>query len=134
MYYLTPSHLDCLAGQGMILAGGAEIDRGRSRALLSRGEALLRNGVHDAPATRSSQRRALHEGAWLALGLGRYDETADVLDHTLPRLDTVDSPRSVQVLSEVARLLRRRSRNARVAELRPRLEAALASPAADTTT
>jgi hypothetical protein len=129
MYYLTPNHLDCQAGYAMILAGrrmGADRD---GRALLRKGEALLRTGAYARPTTEPSQRRALYEGAWLALGYtahGKLDDAAAVVRLTLPRLGTVRSPRSVALLAQLTHDLRRRKRNPAAADLLPELEAALA--------
>jgi len=102
MYYLTPSHLDCQAGYAMILAGRRMAADRDGRAMLRRGEALLRAGAYARPATEPSQRRALYEGAWLALGYtahGKLDDAADVVRLALPRLSTVRSPRSVALLT-----------------------------------
>src|SRR5206468_4405249 len=71
MYYLTPNHLDCQAGYAMILAGRRVIASGAAadgRALLRKGEALLRTGAYARHPDMPYQRRALYEGAWLALG------------------------------------------------------------------
>ncbi len=128
MYYLTPNHLDCQAGYAMILAGR---QRGAAdgRALLRKGEALLRTGAHDRRPDVPYQRRALYEGAWLALGYtahGKLDDACAVTRMALPRLDRVRSPRSVALLSILAADLRRRKRNQNVADLLPDLENALA--------
>jgi hypothetical protein len=129
MYYLTDNHLDCQAGYSMILAGLREDDRRTSRALMRKGAALLRTGAYDVPIGDPSQRRALYEGAWLARGYtasGNLEEAAAVVEIVLPRLDEVQSPRSVAVLNEVAADMRRRTRNNRVADVLPELETALA--------
>jgi len=132
MYYLTPNHLDCQAGYSMILAGRHMVGGGESatgRALLRKGESLLRAGAYARPITEPSQRRALYEGAWLALGYtahGKLDDACAVAARALPRLDQVRSPRSVALLATLASELRRRKRNHAVADFLPRLEAALA--------
>ncbi|MDQ7903495.1 hypothetical protein RB614_03075 [Phytohabitans sp. ZYX-F-186] len=129
MYYLTPNHLDCQAGYAMILSGRRMAANRDGRALLRKGEALLRTGAYARPATEPSQRRALYEGAWLALGYtahGRLDDAANVVRLALPRLGTVRSPRSVALLTQLTHDLRRRNRNQTVADLLPDLEAALA--------
>jgi hypothetical protein len=128
MYYLTPTHLDCQAGYAMILAGRRMAADRDGRALLRKGEALLRTGAYARPVTEPSQRRALYEGAWLALGYtahGRLEDAADVVRLALPRLATVRSPRSVALLTQLTHDLRRRKRNQTVADLLPDLEAAL---------
>ena len=76
-----------------------------------------------------SQRRALYEGAWLALAYtahGKLDEACAVAGMALPRLDRVRSPRSVVLLAMLAGELRRRKRNNTVAGFVPGLEEALA--------
>ncbi len=132
MYYLTPTHLDCQAGYSMIRAGRRMVGSGESapgRALLRKGESLLRTGAYARPISEPSQRRALYEGAWLALGYtahGKLDDACAVAAQALPRLDQVRSPRSVALLATLARELRRRKRNHTVADFLPDLEAALA--------
>ncbi|WP_230415997.1 hypothetical protein [Micromonospora tarapacensis] len=132
MYYLTPNHLDCQAGYAMILAGRQVVAGGRGtdgRALLRKGEALLRTGAYARRPDVPYQRRALYEGAWLALGYtahGKLDDACAVIRMALPRLDQVRSPRSSALLSTLAQELRRRKRNQGVADLLPELENALA--------
>lgn len=103
MYYLTPNHLDCQAGYSLILAGrrAADGDQASGRALLRKGESLLRTGAYARSIDDSSQRRALFEGAWLALGYtaqGKLEDACAVTRMALPRLGQVRSPRSVSVL------------------------------------
>jgi hypothetical protein len=127
MYYLTPNHLDCQAGYAMILAGRHMGTNGRAQ--LRKGEALLRTGAYARPLAAPSQRRALYEGAWLALGYtahGRFDDAAHVVRLAIPRLSRVRSPRSVALLTTLATDLRRRRRNPTIAYLLPELETALA--------
>lgn len=129
MYYLTPNHLDCQAGYAMILAGRRTATDSRGRALLRKGEALLRTGAYARDLNAPGQRRALYEGAWLALGYtahGRFDDAAAAVRLALPRLGRVRSPRSVALLATLATEMRRRKRNPTVAGLLPELEAALA--------
>ncbi|GLI03656.1 carph-isopro domain-containing protein [Phytohabitans aurantiacus] len=129
LYYLTSNHLDCQAGYAMILAGRRNASNAAGRALLRRGAALLRTGAYARPASEPSQRRALYEGAWLALGYtahGKLDAAARVVRLALPRLGTVRSPRSVALLTQLAQDMRRRKRNQIVADLLPDLETALA--------
>jgi hypothetical protein len=132
MYYLTPTHLDCQAGYSMILAGRRIVASGEpatGRALLRKGESLLRTGAYARPMSEPSQRRALYEGAWLALGYtahGKLDDACAVAAMALPRLERVRSPRSVALLATLTGELRRRKRNHTVAAFLPELEAALA--------
>ncbi|WP_431728326.1 carph-isopro domain-containing protein [Verrucosispora sp. TAA-831] len=132
MYYLTPNHLDCQTGYAMILAGRQTVATGRGidgRALLRKGEALLRTGAYARRPDVPYQRRALYEGAWLALGYtahGKLDDACAVTRMALPRLDQVRSPRSTALLNTLAHELRRRQRNHAVADLLPDLENALA--------
>jgi hypothetical protein len=132
MYYLTPSHLDCQAGYAMILAGRHAIAAGTAtsgRTLLRKGEALLRTGAYARRPDVPYQRRALYEGAWLALGYtahGKLDEACNVARMALPRLDRVRSPRSDALLRILASEMRRRKRHQGVADLLPDLDAALA--------
>ena len=133
MYYLTPGHIDCQAGYAMIHAGRELIvagDAGRGRATLRKGEQLLRTGAYARPSTAPNQRRALFEGAWLALGYtahGKLDDACAVTRMALPRLESVRSPRSTALLRSLAGELRRRKRNQAVAELLPDLDNALAT-------
>lgn len=133
MYYLTPNHLDCQAGYAMILAGRTVVATGGAadgRALLRKGEALLRTGVYARRTDLPYQRRALYEGAWLALGYtahGKLDEAGQVARMALPRLSQVRSPRSTALLRTLASELRRRKRNQTAADLLPELENALAA-------
>lgn len=132
MYYLTPNHLDCQAGYSMILAGRKTVAGGGTSsggALLRKGEALLRTGAYARRTDVPYQRRALYEGAWLALGYtahGKLDDACAVTRLALPRLDQVRSPRSNTLLRTLAGEMRRRKRHQGVADLLPDLEAALA--------
>ncbi len=133
MYYLTPNHLDCQAGYAMILAGRhclTDGARASGRSLLRKGGALLRTGAYARPADVPSQRRALYEGSWLALGYtahGKLDDACMVVQHVLPRLQQVRSPRSVALLTTLSHEFRRRKRHHMVADVLPYLESALAS-------
>jgi len=130
MYYLTPNHLDCQAGYAMILAGRRKVkdgDRAGGISLLRRGESLLRTGAYARPVDVPSQRRALYEGSWLALGYtthGKLDEACAVALQALPRLQKVRSARSVALLTELNHEFRRRKRHHMVAEVLPHLESA----------
>jgi hypothetical protein len=132
MYYLTPNHLDCQAGYAMIHSGRRMVaagDGAAGRRVLRQGEALLRAGAYARRPDVPYQRRALYEGAWLALGYtahGKLDEACAVTRLALPRLSQVRSPRSNALLDTLAAELRRRTRNPAVAELLPDLENALA--------
>jgi hypothetical protein len=132
MYYLTPSHLDCQAGYAMIFAGRQAVAAGSAasgRTLLRKGEALLRTGAYARHPDMPYQRRALYEGAWLALGYtthGKLDEACNVARMALPRLDRVRSPRSNALLRTLASEMRRRKRHQGVSDLLPDLDAALA--------
>jgi len=132
MYYLTPNHLDCQVGYAMILAGRQRVAGGAGadgRAILRKGEALLRTGAYARRPDAPYQRRALYEGAWLALGYtahGKLDDACAVTRMALPRLDQVRSPRSAALLGTLTAEMRRRKRNETVADLLPELENALA--------
>ncbi|WP_018802459.1 carph-isopro domain-containing protein [Salinispora arenicola] len=132
MYYLTPNHLDCQAGYAMILAGRQIVAGGSAaegRALLRKGGALLRTGAYARPPDAPYQRRALYEGAWLALGYtahGKLEDACAVTRMALPRLEQVRSPRSTALLVALEQELRRRKRNPSVADVIPDLEKALA--------
>src|SRR5262249_14795565 len=132
LYYLTPNHLDCQAGYAMILAGRHAVAAGTAadgRVTLRKGVALLRTGAYARRLDAPYQRRALYEGAWLALGCtarGKLDDACAVTLLALSRLDQVRSPRSTALLRTLAGELRRRKRNQAVADLLPELENALA--------
>jgi hypothetical protein len=132
MYYLTPNHLDCQAGYAMILAGRRSLatgDPAGGRSLLRKGAALLRTGAYARSPDAPSQRRALYEGSWLALGYtahGQLDDACTVVQHALPRLQQVRSPRSVALLTTLRHEFRRRRRHHMVGEVLPHLESALA--------
>jgi hypothetical protein len=130
MYFLTPNHLDTQAGYALVHAAVLSNDcPATARELLRRGDRLLRTGAHDVPHDDPSQRRALFEGAWLAVAAaGRGDlERACALGRVaLARTETVQSVRSIDVLRTLAKVLRRRSRNEHVADFLPPLNATLA--------
>jgi hypothetical protein len=134
LYFLTANHLDCQAGYALINLGRCQLaagDRVAGRAALREGAALLRTGAYARPLDdQSSQRRALFEGAWLALGYaehGKLEDACDVGRVAVQRLATVASPRSAAVLGDLRATLRRRTRNAHVADFLPELEQALAT-------
>lgn len=136
MYYLTGNHLDCQAGYALIQLGRKRRRDGataQGRRLLNRGTALLATGAHTVPLKDPSQRRALFEGSWLALGytaLGETELACQIADTATQRLATVRSPRSTAVLHQLAGDLRRRQRNPHVGSLLPELERGLAEHAA----
>jgi hypothetical protein len=133
MYYLTANHLDCQAGYSLIRMGRnqlAEGDGAAGRASLKEGARLLRTGAYHLPSPDPSDRRALFEGAWLALAYtarGKVDDACTVARLIVPRLGQVQSPRSVALLGQLVHDLRRRARNATVADFLPELETALAA-------
>jgi hypothetical protein len=130
MYFLTPNHLDTQAGYALVHAAILNDDGPAAvRDLLRRGDRLLCTGAHAAPLDDPSQRRALFEGAWLAVAAAARgdDERACTLGRiALARTETVQSVRSIDVLRILATMLRRRSRNEYVADFLPPLNATLA--------
>lgn len=134
LYYLTPGHLDCQAGYALVLAGRDRPAGGDrvGRDMLRRGTALLRTGAHDRPLGDASQRRALYEGAWLALGYaarGDLEGACGEARTAIGRLNSVRSPRSNALLHQLSTDFRRRTRNPHVADVLPELDRALASQA-----
>ncbi|MEV5496669.1 carph-isopro domain-containing protein [Nonomuraea fuscirosea] len=131
MYFLTPNHLDCQAGYALIHLGMSRNDDGttaKARTLLGQGIELLQTGAHDRSQEAAHQRRALYEGAWLALGnsaRGELEAACQVGETAAERLSTVRSPRSTELLRRLAVDLRRRQRNPYVRSFLPRLEHAL---------
>lgn len=72
-----------------------------------------------------SQRRALFEGAWLAVGYsasGELERACDIARTAASRLVTVRSPRSAALLRQLAVELRRKQRNPYVGTLLPELD------------
>jgi len=136
LYYLTPAHIECQAGYSYVIAGRQAMADGEtrsSRALLRRGIHLLSQGAHGLPLDDPSQRRALYEGAWLALGYagaGKLDEACSVTELAIQRLGTVQSPRSVGLLRDLERDLTRRRRSRVVQAVLPDLQSALARQSA----
>lgn len=129
MYYLTPNHLDAQAGYALIHAGTLTTDRGHSRALLRRGRDLLATGAHTTPLSDTSQqRRALFEGAWLAVAaahLGDLPAACHLAGTAITRLDAVHSVRSTDVLHRLHTRLRRARSNEHVRDTLPPLTQAL---------
>lgn len=132
MYYLTPNHLECQAGYSLILAGRrqrAAGDAAGGNRLTRDGQRLLRTGAHQVPLDHPWQRRALYEGAWLALGYvarGQLEAACDTGRAAVARLGQVRSPRSLDLLRQLARDLNPRKRNRAAADFAPVLHAALA--------
>lgn len=130
MYFLTESHVHCQAGYALIALGRRQLalgDRDGQRDL-ERGIHLLHPGAHAVTTGDPSQRRALYEGAWLALGhaaLGDHQNACALADVAASRLDRVRSPRSTRVLEDVASELRLRRKNSVVRDFLPGFERAL---------
>lgn len=131
MYFLTPNHLDTQAGYALVHAGVLSQDaddRHTAEALLQRGEQLLSTGAHTYPLDDASQRRALFEGAWLAVAAASRGDLAHTVvygQQAVARTARVQSPRSMEVLDKLAGRLRWRSQNRHVRGFLPELEAAL---------
>ncbi|NED93501.1 transcriptional regulator, partial [Streptomyces sp. SID11233] len=104
----------------------------KGRRLLAQGTEMLRSGAYEVPRGDPSQRRAMFEGAWLALGHsahGDLETACEVGRIVADRLHVVRSPRSAALLHQLAADLRRRQRNAHVRTFLPELEHALAEHA-----
>lgn len=131
MYFLTPNHLDCQAGYAFIHLGTSlqrDGNRGQARSFLTQGIGLLETGAHTRSQSATDQRRALYEGAWLALGnsaRGELEVACQIGQTAAKRLSTVRSPRSTELLRRLATDLRRRQRNPYVRSFLPRLEHSL---------
>ncbi|MFB6643155.1 carph-isopro domain-containing protein [Streptomyces chartreusis] len=133
MYFLTPNHLDCQSGYALINLGRSEAERGdraRGRRLVRQGQELLETGAYMVEKGHPSQRRALFEGSWLALGYsasGELERSCEVGETAAARLSTVRSPRSTALLNQLATELRRKKRNPYVKDFLPDLEARIAT-------
>lgn len=133
MYFLTPNHLECQAGYALVHLGIVRQEDGSTgpaRKLLAQGIDLLATGAHTRSHTAPHQRRALYEGAWLALGnsaRGELELACKIGAAAIERLSSVSSPRSVQLLNRLATDFRRRQRNPYVRSFLPQLEHALQS-------
>lgn len=131
MYFLTPNHLECQTGYSMINLGRSafrEGQRSTGRRFMRRGQDLLETGAHMVSNGDPSQRRALFEGAWLALGYsasGEMERSIEIARTAVARLETVRSPRSTGLLQQLAVELRRRQRNPHVKTFLPELEEGL---------
>ncbi|MQA78192.1 MAG: transcriptional regulator [Streptosporangiales bacterium] len=136
MYFLTANHLDAQAGYALVHAGILALDHGdsaRAGSLLRQGHRLLRTGVHDTPLTdETQQRRAMFEGAWLAVaaaGRGDLEQACIEGRHALARTTSVESSRSMDVLRALHVRLRHRHQNEHVADFLPVLDAATSGSA-----
>lgn len=133
LYFLTPAHIESQAGYALIHGGHGLLAQGLTKAArtsIAEGVRLLRNnGAWSLPLGDTGQRRrALFEGGWLAAGhlyTGDIEATSSVLQATIPRLEQVNSRRSIGVLEQLRRELSRRQRNeyarSTLAELEPAL-------------
>ncbi|MCT2589838.1 transcriptional regulator [Streptomyces sp. N2-109] len=132
MYFLTDNHLNCQAGYSLVRMGRAQQREGntvKGRRSLAQGTAMLRTGAYEVPCGDPSQRRAMFEGAWLALGhsaRGELETACEIGQIATDRLGVVRSPRSAALLRQLAGDLRRRQRNPFVRSFLPSLEDALA--------
>lgn len=132
MYFLTPGHLDAQAGYSLIHAGvlaGNSGNRRAARSLASRGSQLLATGAYGVPPDHPAQRRALFEGAWLAVATaceGDLRQACDIGRIAAERTRTVKSRRSAEVLAILSVMLRRHGRDDYVADFLPFLNSALA--------
>jgi transcriptional regulator with XRE-family HTH domain len=133
MYFLTPNHLDTQAGYALVHAGVLSQDGGdrhAAQALLDRGEQLLSTGAHAWPLDDASQRRALFEGAWLAVAAASRGDLAQAATfgrQAVARTARVQSPRSMDVLEKLAGRLRWRAQDRHVRGFLPELEAVLST-------
>ncbi|WP_405988436.1 carph-isopro domain-containing protein [Streptomyces sp. NBC_00986] len=131
MYFLTPNHLECQTGYSMINLGRSAVHQGSrsiGRGFVRRGEQFLETGAHLVSKGDPSQRRALFEGAWLALGYstsGELERSCQIARTAVARLEDVRSPRSTELLQQLAVELRRRQRNAHVKTFLPELDEGL---------
>ena len=131
MYFLTPNHLECQTGYSMINLGRSAVHQGNKsigRGFVRRGEQFLETGAHLVSKGDPSQRRALFEGAWLALGYstsGELERSCQIARTAVARLEDVRSPRSTELLQQLAVELRHRQRNAHVKRFLPELEEGL---------
>lgn len=124
MYYLTPNHLDAQAGYALIHASTLADDEQR-RLLARKGQALLIQGAHERPLGGPTERRALFEGAWLAVAAAQTGdlERACATGRTaIARTKAVNSARSMAVLEQLATRLRRATRNEYVRDFLPDLD------------
>lgn len=140
MYFLTPNHLECQAGYALINLGRSNLEqenRSLGRRFIRQGQDLLETGAYAVQKGDPSQRRAMFEGAWLALGYsasGELERSCEVGETAAARLETVRSPRSTALLRQLASDLRRRQRNPYVRDFLPDLEERIAKHGSPTRT
>lgn len=133
MYFLTPNHLECQAGYALISLGRSHLkkdNRSLGRRYARRGRDLLETGAYAVEKGNPSQRRALFEGAWLALGYsatGDLERSCEVGQTATARLEAVRSPRSTALLRQLACDMRRKQRNPYVRDFLPELEERIAA-------
>ena len=132
MYFLTPNHLDTQAGYALTHAAKRALDNGdraAARPLLIRGQQLLFTGAHNASLSdESQQRRAMFEGAWLAVAAacrGDLEQACTEGQRAVARATTVTSARSMDVLRTLHVRLRRRGQNEYVSDFLPVLAATI---------
>jgi hypothetical protein len=135
MYYLTPGHVDALAGPALVHLGQTAQAQGhtrQARTSLRVGLGLLRNSAALRDPQHPQQRRAAVDGAWLALAhalSGDLDQACQVGRLTVSRLGVVQSARCTSVLTVLRSELRAdRTSNADVREFTGELDRALAQP------
>ena len=129
MYFLTAEHLHAQAGYALIHAAlTSRAHQPPDPAILRRGQRLLNLGAHDYPIGDPSERRALFEGAWLAVGsahLGDHETACHHGQTAIRRLEHVQSRRASAVLDQLADRLRKARRNPYARDFLPQLETAL---------
>ena len=105
MYYLTPGHVDALAGAGLVRLAQTARTQGqtrRARIWLRDGLGLLHGTAALYDTQHPHQRRAAVEGAWLALAHalhGDLDQACQVGRLTINRLGDVQSDRCTSTLT-----------------------------------
>jgi hypothetical protein len=111
-YYLTPGHIDALAGSALVRLAQTAKAQGqthRARSWLRDAVELLRGGAVLHDTKHPHQRRAAVEGGWLMLAHTRYgdlDQACEIGRLTVSRLGTVQSDRCTSVLTAVRGELR----------------------------
>jgi len=135
MYYLTPGHVDALAGPALVRLARTAQARGQTRhaqTWLRDGLGLLRGSAALRDTQHPQQRRAAVEGAWLALAHaldGDLDQACQVGRLTISRLGVVQSARCTSVLTVLrSELPADRTSNADVREFAGELDRALSAP------
>jgi len=112
MYYLTPGHVDALAGAGLVRLAQTARTQGqtrRARIWLRDGLGLLHGTAALCDTKHPHQRRAAVEGAWLALAHalhGDLDQACQVGRLTINRLGDVQSDRCTSTLTALRGELR----------------------------